>query len=156
MSSRVAVALVSFTLLAVASCAREEGAEEIEARLRAARADSVALAEAQYDASAFDTLSWQNQEARLERGRVVWNHSCARCHGYDGEGNGELAQQMGVEVPSFLRAEWPLAGDVPAMRHAIYVGHESVMPNWGLQGLSYRDMDAAAAHIEQLTRSDQR
>jgi len=156
MSSRVAVALVSFMLLALASCAREEGAAEIEARLRAARADSVALAEAQYDASVFDTLTWQSQEARLERGRVVWNHSCARCHGYDGGGNGELAQQMGIEVGSFLTPDWPFVSDVPALRHAIYVGHENVMPNWGLHGLSYEAIDAAAAYIDQLTQPVER
>ncbi|UCG88417.1 MAG: hypothetical protein JSW71_07710 [Gemmatimonadota bacterium] len=47
---------------------------------------------AQYDTSVFDTLTWESEEARLERGSVVWNHSCARCHGYDAEGNGEMAQ----------------------------------------------------------------
>lgn len=156
MCRRVAFALVSFTLLAVAGCARRESEEEIEAGRRAARADSVVVAEGQYDVSVFDTLTWETQQARLDRGSVVWNHSCARCHGYDGGGNGELAREMGVQVASFLTPEWPYSGDVQALRHRIYVGDESVMPNWGLHGLSYEAIDAAAAYIDQLTHAVQR
>ncbi len=105
------------------------------------------LAESQFDASVFDTLTWVNPEARLERGGVVWRASCQKCHGRNGDGAGDMAQQSQLTVPSFLAADWPYAGDLAAIRHRVFVGHEGAMPNWGLHGLKYRDIDAVAGYI---------
>lgn len=151
MLRRIAVPVVALVVVLTA-CGREETPQDREPRVRAARADSVALAEAAYDGSAFDTITWPAPAARLERGGVVWSFSCQRCHGPEGRGGGELAVQLGFEVPSVVEPDWAYAGVLPAIRRRIFVGHEGEMPNWGLHGLKYRDIDAVAAYIEEVLR----
>lgn len=153
MNGRRIAALAYVALLG--SCrpdADEQTAESAES-LRLARADSVAQAEAVYDAAAFDTVAWPSQEARIERGRVVWNFSCQKCHGEWGHGDGELAREHEIDMPDLTVADWEYEGDVPAIRHRIFVGHESEMPNWGLHGLGPRDIDAVATWIVEGVRS---
>lgn len=148
-------------LLLSVSLAGCESAEERAARLQAerdstvreARADSVAEAAAQYDPAAFDSIAWEDADARFERGRVVWSFSCAKCHGGDGKGGGEMAVDHDLAMPD-LAGEWALAGDVAGIRRAVYVGHETEMPSWGLYGLTYRDVDAVAYYIEEGLRSE--
>ncbi|MDT8436434.1 MAG: c-type cytochrome [Gemmatimonadota bacterium] len=127
--------------------------EAAEAR-RAARADSVARAAALYDAAVFDTIAWESDNKMWERGGVVWSFSCQKCHAADGRGEGEVAVQANLDVPDLLAAEWPLAGDVAGIRRAIFVGHESAMPSWGLVGLKYRDIDAVSNYIDGLLRAE--
>ena len=146
------LALTGAVLLLAAGCSREETEEERAERIRQARAESVAQAEAQYDASVFDTVTWESPEARLERGAVVWRSSCEKCHGGQGAGDGEMAVADSIGMPSFADADWAYAGNVSAIRHRIYVGHESEMPNWGLHGLKYRDVDAVAGYIAEVLR----
>ena len=139
-------------LIAAACGGGGESAGQREATARAAKADSVKMAEEIYDPAAFDTIAWESDQARLERGQVVWQFSCQKCHGLDGQGNGELARQAGLDVPSFRAPDWQYDGDVPAIRHRIFVGHEGAMPNWGLHGLKYRDIDAVAAYVNEVIR----
>ncbi len=129
----------------VPAAAREEA-------LRAARADSVARSEALYDASVFDTITWDSENSRWERGGVVWTFTCQRCHGSDGKGKGEDAIKFDMDVPDITVADWPYAGDIPGIRHLIFVGHETEMPSLGLIGLAYSDVDAAAHYIDDLLR----
>lgn len=126
-----------------------------EEALRAARADSVAQAAEMYDVAVFDTLTWESDNARWERGGVVWSFTCQRCHGADGAGNGPDAVSFGIAVPDITGADWPYADDLPAIRERIFVGHESEMPSMGLIGLSYADVDAAAHYINDLLRSSE-
>ncbi len=147
MRERAVAALVALALPLLAACGGGESEEERQARELQARRDTVMMAEAQYDAAVFDTLTWASPEARLERGGVVWRASCQKCHGRNGDGRGEMAQQSELAVPSFLAADWSYAGDLAAIRHRIYVGYEGAMPNWGLHGLKYRDIDAVAGYI---------
>jgi len=144
-------------LLLMAGCGggSESAGQETEDpnALRDARADSVLQAEAAFDPSAFDTISWNIPEERIERGEVVWNFSCRKCHGDQGLGDGELARVEELTMPMITDAEWEYAGDVPAIRHRIFIGHESEMPSWGLYGLKYRDIDAVAYHIEDVLRA---
>lgn len=144
---RSSVALVFTGLCAFALSACGDSQEDVEARRAQARADSVTLAERTYDATVFDTVTWESDEARLERGALVYRSSCQKCHGANGGGNGDVAMQFELEVPSFQAPGWEYAGDVAALRHRVFVGHEGAMPNWGLHGLKYRDVDAVAAHI---------
>jgi mono/diheme cytochrome c family protein len=106
--------------------AREQA--EHDAALQIARADSVAQAAAAWDPTAFDSIAWDDDAARLERGQVVWSFSCARCHGAGGAGDGEVAREHELTVPTLLD---PV----------------SEMPNWGLVGLKARDLDAVAFFI---------
>ncbi|MBT8477866.1 MAG: c-type cytochrome [Gemmatimonadetes bacterium] len=126
-----------------------------EELLRAARADSVAQATAMYDATVFDTLTWESENARYERGGVVWAFSCQRCHGSDGAGKGEDAVKFEIAVPDMTAADWPYAGDYSAIRERIFVGHETEMPSMGLIGLAYSDVDASAHYINDLLRAPQ-
>lgn len=154
------LAIVSaLVLMLAAACGGGSGADQQEEpspeALQEARADSVQMAEAQFDPAAFDTISWNMPEERLERGAVVWNFSCRKCHGNEGLGDGELARVEGLSMPMITAADWQYAGDVPAIRHRIYIGHESEMPSWGLYGLKYRDIDAVAYHIEDVIRGQE-
>jgi mono/diheme cytochrome c family protein len=139
--------LLAFALVSAVGCAEQESEEDLAAAKAAARADSLAAAEAAYDAAVFDTLTWESQDARVERGALVWNVSCTKCHGDNGGGNGEMAMELQLEVPSFMVPDWEYAGDLDALRHRIFVGYSGEMPNWGIVGLSYRDVDALALYV---------
>jgi cytochrome c len=144
--------VLSFAAVMAAACGggEEVTVEEQQQALRAARADSVAQAEAVYDPAVYDTISWENDGERWERGGVVWSFTCQRCHGADGKGQGADAVGFDIEVPDLTSADWELAGDVEAIRHVIFVGHDSEMPSMGIVGLSYKDTDAAAHYINDL------
>jgi mono/diheme cytochrome c family protein len=137
------------------ACGGGEEAAPIDdaATMQAARADSVAQAETQYDPAAFDTIAWASEAETWERGGVVFAYSCVKCHGPDGTGGGELALQHELEMPSLVAEDWEYADDVAAIRHRVYVGHESEMPTWGLYGLKYRDIDAVAYYINDVIRA---
>lgn len=122
--------------------------DSIEA-LKQARADSVAEAEELYSEAAFDSIAWRNDQARFERGEDVWGFSCSDCHGPDGRGDGPVATRFEYDMPDFQVADWEYAGDLAAIRHRVFVGHESEMPSWGLYGLTYRDVDAVAYYLDQ-------
>lgn len=155
---RIPVVAATVAVVALASCggpSAEEQRAAADAARRAARADSVAQAAAAYDAAAFDTIQWANENEMWERGGVVWSFSCATCHGSDGLGEGETAVAASLDMPNLIAPDWEKAGDLGAIRRSIYVGHESQMPSWGLVGLKYRDIDAVSHYIEDLLRANE-
>lgn len=141
----------SVAFLAVIAAACGPSAEEIEearqAEIRMARADSVVEAEALYDPAAFDTVSWAVADSAISRGQIVFLYSCRRCHGSSGRGDGDLALEHELAMPDLTVDGWQYDGDVEGIRHRIFVGHESEMPNWGLHGLKPRDIDAVTRYI---------
>lgn len=147
MRCKVLLAVVALAFLAGAGCSKGESEAEMAAKKQAARADSVRIAEEMFDASAFDTLTWESDSARVQRGAVVWSSSCIKCHGANGGGNGEVAVQFELEVPSFMVPDWEYDGDIDGLRHRVFVGYSGDMPNWGMVGLNYRNIDAVAAYI---------
>ena len=152
MVRKYASALV-FGALFVLGCENGEDRAAMEqadhdAALQIARADSVAQAAAAWDPAAFDSIAWDDDALRLERGQMVWSFSCAKCHGAGGSGDGELAREHKLTMPTLLDPGWALAGNIEEIRHTIFVGHASEMPNWGLVGLKARDLDAVAYYIE--------
>ena len=156
--NRKLAGLMSVLLLGFVACGEaEEEVPQIEkdVALRAARADSVAQAREVFDAAVFDTLTWASDNARWERGGVVWAFTCQRCHGGDGAGKGVDAVNFDFAVPDMTRVDWRYAGDIAGIRERIFVGHESEMPSMGLIGLSYQDIDAAAHYINDLLRTAQ-
>jgi len=124
----------------------EEREAEAETMRQQAQADSVMLAEEMYDPAAFDTISWETEEAELERGGVVFSYSCRKCHGEGGAGDGGFVQRGDtLRPPSFLAEEWEL--DREMIRQRVFAGTAEGMPHWGFYGLNYRDIDAVATYI---------
>lgn len=140
--------------IAAGACAGESGPPPEEQAAAAAAAQKVADAEAMFDEAAFDTISWESSEATVERGRVVFNFSCQKCHGHTGRGDGGFVTQGDtLRPPSFLEPDWRFADDKDGLRRMVFVGTEHAMPNWGLEGLKPRDIDAVATYILSVLRN---
>ena len=139
-------------VVAVVSVACGPSAEEqaaAAAQAAAAREDSlVAEANVAFDASVFDTLTWESPQARLARGQQVYTFSCAKCHGPAGTGEGGFVRGGDtLQPPSFREPNWALAGDTAGIRKAIFVGTAENMPHWGLEGLKAEAVDAVSHYI---------
>lgn len=157
MSARIGPFLTTGLLL-FAACGGEGEDQQMtpaqrDSVVQAARQDTVELAIAAYDPAAFDTVQWESWQQRVERGGTVWRWSCAKCHGPEGEGDGEMAREYGFDVPSLVADDWHYAGEPDSIRRRIYVGHQTEMPSWGLYGLTYRDIDATVEYILEELRS---
>jgi mono/diheme cytochrome c family protein len=141
------VLLLAATTAACGPTEEELAAEAATAA--AARADSLmAAAEAGFDAAVYDTLTWEDDAARLARGAQVFQFSCSKCHGSEGLGDGGFV--LGgdtLQPPSFREPTWAMAGDIAAIREAIFVGTKEGMPHWGLEGLKAESVDAVAHYI---------
>ncbi len=141
-------ALAALFLL-VAGCG---GGEPSEEQARPA-VDSVALAQAQYDPSLFDTVTWESPEKAAERGGLVYRVSCQKCHGERGLGDARFVFRGDtLQPPSFREPDWRFAGDREGLREQVYVGTNRGMPHWGLVGLTPRDVDAVAVYILDVLR----
>lgn len=136
--------------LALMACG--PSAEEIAAAAAAAEAatqDSLMnAASAAFDASVFDTVTWEEPQKRMDRGQQVYNFSCDKCHGLEGLGDGGFVQGGDtLRPPSFREPTWRMAGDAAAIQQAIFVGTAENMPHWGLAGLNPKDVDAVTHYI---------
>jgi mono/diheme cytochrome c family protein len=136
----------------IGACGGEPPAEEVIPE-GPSRADSVAIAQAAFDASAFDTITWKTAQESVERGGLVYRISCSKCHGDGGRGNGNfvLAGDT-LRPPSFLTSDWRFAEDPAGLRAYIFSGNVAGMPYWGLVGLKYRDIDSVALYITDFLR----
>lgn len=114
--------------------------------------EQVSLADSLYSPALFDSITWSSDEARVEAGNLVYADECRRCHGVVGRGATDYGREQQLTVPSLVEPEWALAGDLPALRHRIFTGHQGGMPSWGLASrLTPRQIDAAAFYLlEQL------
>lgn len=146
---RIVSLLLVAVLTAGCSSGEEGGGQSAEdASLAQARADTMAMAAAAFDVAAFDTISWGDDQAALDRGATVFRFSCQKCHGPDGEGDGGFVMQGDtLRPPTFLAVDWQYADDMDGLREQVYVGSLEGMPHWGLEGLSYRDVDAVSRYI---------
>jgi mono/diheme cytochrome c family protein len=106
-----------------------------------------------FDATVFDLITWTSEEDLLERGQVVYETNCQRCHGLTGAGEGGyMYGGESLQPPSWLPMDWELATRPIALRGYIYGGSVGGMPYWGLAGVSYRDIDAVAEYIVKVLR----
>lgn len=134
------------TLTVVAACSGERPAAEVPAG--PTREDSVQMAMTAFDPAAFDTISWESDQAASERGSLVFRISCSKCHGEGGAGDGGFVLQGDtLRPPSFLTPDWRFADDPIGLRRQIFSGNVAGMPYWGLVGLKYRDIDAVARYV---------
>ena len=82
------------------------------------------------------------------RGSVVFQYSCAKCHGSQGYGDGLFVTRGDtLRPPSFHTEDWRFQDDLEGLRRHVYTGTEGGMPHWGMEGLKYRDIDAVAQFI---------
>ncbi len=108
-----------------------------------------------YDPTMFDSITWESDQAAIERGSVVYNFSCTRCHGEQGRGDAEFVRSGDtLRPPSFRDPDWEFAGDKEGLREMVFVGTAEDMPHWGLEGLKPRDVDAVAIFILQSMRGN--
>lgn len=138
-----------FTLavaLGVAAC----GGHEFEPPDRGER---VREAAATYAPSLFDSITWGAEEVRSLEGNQVYIDKCRNCHGPLGQGGTDYALARGLEVPSLVAPDWPLAV-ADSLHRAVYVGHEEGMPIYGDGGISLREIDAVAGYILNVLRPD--
>lgn len=140
----LSVALVG---LVVAACE-----EAPEPQAEPTPADTVATALAAFDAAAFDTIAWDTDADAVVRGSIVFQYSCAKCHGSQGMGDG-LFVTMGdtLRPPPFSAETFQFRDDLEGLRQHVFTGTVGGMPHWGMEGLKYRDIDAVGRFIlEQL------
>ncbi len=136
-----------FTALAACSNAEEEAAA-LEAAAAAAAADSVEQARAMFDPAGFDTVTWETNDEAIVRGSVVFSNSGARCHGRVAEGEGNFVTRGDtLRPPDMTVVDWRFLEDPDGLREHIYTGTDHGMPNWGLEGLKYKDVDAVATFL---------
>ena len=140
------IALSSTLVFFFSGCAPGEPAEE--GSMADSAAASMARAIEAYDPAVFDTITWESEQAALERGQVVYRFSCLKCHGERGLGDsGFVRGGDTLRPPSFREPDWAYAGDKAGIREQIFVGTAEGMPHWGLAGLGAKDIDAVAAYI---------
>ncbi|MFQ5537368.1 MAG: c-type cytochrome [Gemmatimonadota bacterium] len=131
------------------------GGEQAQAPQGPTRADSVQMAMAAFDSTAFDTIQWESPDKAIERGSLVFRISCSKCHGEVGRGNGNFVFKGDtLRPPSFLTPDWKYADDPMGLRKKIFSGNVAGMPYWGLVGLKYRDVDAVARFIMEFLRTN--
>ena len=153
---RASIFLCVGAALTLAACtsADEREAAQAAAEARAAT-DSVEVARAQFDAAAFDTVTWTSLDEAVVRGSVVFSYSCAKCHGREAKGDGNFVTRGDtLRPPDLTVADWRFLEDPDGLREFIYTGTDHGMPNWGLEGLRTKDVDAVATFlIEGLRRN---
>ena len=75
------------------------------------------------------------QPISLAAAKSVYNTNCARCHGADGKGNDEVAQQLGDYIPNFTDPKfhkWFSDAHIMAVLHGGggAIGRSTAMPPW--------------------------
>lgn len=143
--------LLALPLAGLVACG---GGADDEASALPTPEDTVEAAVLQFDAAAFDSITWEEPATALERGGVVFAYSCQKCHGAGGFGDGGFVMQGDtVRPPSFREPDWRFADDLEGLRRQIFIGTTKGMPHWGLEGLDYRDIDAVARFIQTRLRN---
>jgi mono/diheme cytochrome c family protein len=139
--------VLSLALLGTWACGSDNQSQAV------AGAAKLGFAQAPFDATVFDTLTWSSHDQLLAYGESVFNANCKKCHGPTGAGEGGyIYGGQSVEPPSFLVLNWRFANDPIGLRRYIYSGSVGGMPYWGLTGADYRDIDAVADYIVEVLR----
>lgn len=148
------VVRVAATAILVAVVGCDGGPPAEEQTSGPTSADSTEMAATAFDALVFDSISWEAHQTAVDRGALVFRFSCEKCHGGGGAGDGGfVAGGDTLHPPSFLSEDWRFADDRDGLRKEIFTGTGTEgMPHWGLEGLSYRDIDAVSIHILETLR----
>ena len=136
-------ALVVLDCIVALGCAAKEVHPRDHAR-------EVRAAEESLTVAMFDTVAWKSDSARLLEGNSVYAGSCARCHGYLGDGATPYAMERQLDVPSLVAVVTKYDGDLEGLRRRVFSGHEGGMPTWGRRGaagLTPREVDAVSFYV---------
>ena len=114
----------------------------------------VAEAEALYSPALFDSIGWSSADERALEGNGVYAARCRDCHGTVGRGDTEYARAQGLDMPSLVESEWSMSMSMDSVRHRIFVGHVAGMPQWGVAGISNREIDAVAFYVLERLRPE--
>jgi mono/diheme cytochrome c family protein len=87
----------------------------------------------------------------LERGRTVYEGTCAACHGVLGDGNSEVASKMSLIKPTSLHANRVLALP-PGELYRVIINGYGLMNSYAEQ-ISVRDRWAVVAYVQALQLS---
>jgi len=117
------------------------------------RSERVRRAAGQYSVALFDTVSWEDGASRVTLGNTVYAERCSRCHGPLGGGDTPYAEERGLDVPSIVEPDWPLA-ELDSVRRRLFIGHEAGMPTYGDGPLVPREIDATAAYLLETLRPE--
>jgi len=117
------------------------------------RGERVRQAESAYQASIFDSVTWDEGEDRDALGNEIYAEKCRQCHGPLGRGETDYARERGLSVPSLVEPQWAYA-NVDSLHKTIYVGHEEGMPGYGDRGITPREIDAVASYILNVLRPE--
>ena len=149
------IALPLVALMATTGCGPSpEDQAEAQAAAEAQVQDSLmALASEAFQSAVFDTVTWEDEQAALDRGKVVYTSSCAVCHGDAGLGDaGAVMAGDTLRPTSFKEPTWRFAGDLEAIREYVYMGNAHYMPHWGIYEMNGRKLgdksiDAVARYL---------
>lgn len=122
--------------------------EREETRTIDSGAAVVADADRTYGPATYDTLSWESEQAAIDRGRDIFAWACADCHGEEGRGDGgRVIDGDTIRPPSFQQTDWPFGDDPAALHRKVFVGNDLGMPHWGLRQMRPRDVVAVERYI---------
>ena len=147
------IALPLCLAMGLVACEAAEEGPSPEELAAAARADSLRMAQEAFDPASFDTLTWESQQARVDRGALVYRTSCVDCHGATGEAEAAVVFRGDtLNPPSLIEEDWAFADDYQGLRSAIFTGTAEGMPHFGLMGLGVKDIDAVIGFIQLAMR----
>lgn len=113
--------------------------------------------------SEIETLAANRQEKdpvvrSQQRGREVYNHYCAICHGEDGQGNGFNSSQLAVPPRNFADSEFWKQTTGERVAQVIRdggpgIGKSVLMPAWG-RTLTARQLRDVVAFLQTLPEAN--
>lgn len=108
------------------------------------------------EAGPAETPALADRDAALSRGEVLYQISCARCHGPEGQGDGEAALLGGVRPRAFATQQWRFAKTRESIERVIAHGIPGgAMPAAGAS-LAPGEIRALAEYVLDLARREPR
>ncbi len=148
LATRVARVLAVASLGTVAAC---KGGHHFEPPDKEQRVEA---AESLYSAQMFDSITWASDSVRALDGNGVYAARCRKCHGPMGQGGTAYAKSRELQVPSLVSPDWRFASSLDSIRHRVFVGHAAGMPNFGVAGITSREIDAVSFYVIDQLRPD--
>ena len=80
-----------------------------------------------YQNQSFQTEKYRSSEDSIDRGKILFQHHCQKCHGVDGKGQGELAKALRLSPANLTN----LPKDLPKSYILVQIkSGKGSMPQW--------------------------